>query len=253
MGFWTIVGFTLLSIIGLITLLLIVVSIADSKWFNSAVRFLKAKSLKKKIAKNPDMYKTDAFIAGYKDMAKAVDPGGHEKKIEVFDEKGYDEAMARYRGNPYYSRRVGYVQRRDYVTYEMKETTEVDPKTNMPSYPSADLRAIALNWIEYDTIFDPSLGQTSRKYLTSEDEAEYREYYKGGMKFLEDVDQTKVTIFEERAAVERKDRLYEARKKGLAPMNTQYIESYKALEAMRSETFAPTKSWDEQMSELEAQ
>lgn len=176
---------------------------------------------------------SDAYLQGYRDMAATVLPP--TRKVRKYRD-----------WSPYISQNEMY--------YEVEAPYVMAKADNVPVCPDKGLKEVALKMLDEGFKIDIEAGQSNREYMGG-DEEDFKEYYKGGMAFIADVDEMKTDILDERNEQIRIDRIIEQRRRGLKEINSQVVHSMEALDELRNVTFSEEtfeENWNRQMKEIES-
>lgn len=167
--------------------------------------------------------RSEAYLEGYKDMAKA-----HQVCMtkRVWNNRG-----------PYGS--------------QINEDVSVieEDKYKNPTIPLEYLRPAATYLMEGKFEINPKKGQTDKRYLGGTDE-EFKDYYQGGMKFIEHLDQAREAVLQEIENKKRKENLIEIRRQGLEEVNRKVVTDLSELNKLRDRALSG-ENWDQMMKEIE--
>lgn len=91
-------------------------------------------------------------------------------------------------------------------------------------------------------------GRSNNVYMGGTDE-QFNDYFKGGMAFIEDVEKAKKNLLDLDEEVARRNRIAEGRRVGLKEIDTHTLYSMHALDELRQKN-NPTTSFDDQWNKL---
>lgn len=199
----------------------------------------KVKFKREKI-KKPTERKSDAYVQGYKDMVR------YGLGFNTTFEETFSSQDIYYFHYPY----------SDSSGNSVPSTVIFYKTDGTPYFSKERMMQLARSVMNKKLTIDVDAGQQDKRYLGGT-EQEFADYYAGGMKFLEDLDQTKGSVVDEKIEKENVERLIRQRKTGLSENNRKIVLNMEALDELRANAFKPQvelserKSWDRQMSELE--
>lgn len=207
-----VLGF-ILSVLGSVGIVIVIGATIHSF---VGTKFVKNSEESPKVEEAKVVRKSQAYLAGYRDMAK-----GHGVDVYYYRSDGYCNFIGTSESpsHPYKTRVM--------VRKDGRPCLEDD----------YILMAMAKDVIEGKLTLDPEKGQTSREYLAGE-QKEFEDYYSGGLEFLDDIDEAKFEVLQEIEKKKNEDRLIEARKKGLKEINSKIVVNMGVLDKARAEVFS---------------
>lgn len=154
---------------------------------------------------------SDAYVAGYDDMAKA------------------NNSLSR-------------------ATPQYVKLHALGMPINNNEVVGISITALARKIINNEVELDIEGGRSNNVYMGGTDE-QFNDYFKGGMAFIEDVEKAKKNLLDLDEEVSRRNRIAEGRRVGLKEIDTHTLYSMNALDELRQKD-NPTASFDDQWNKL---
>lgn len=154
---------------------------------------------------------SDAYTAGYDDMAKA------------------NNSLSR-------------------VTPQYVKFHALGMPVNDNEVAGVSITALARKILNNEVELDIEGGRSNNVYMGGTDE-QFNDYFKGGMAFIEDVEKAKKNLIDLDEEVARCNRIAEQRRLGLKEIDARAQYSMKALDELRQKD-NPTASFDDQWNKL---
>ena len=110
------------------------------------------------------------------------------------------------------------------------------------------ITALARKILNNEVELDIEGGRSNNVYMGGTDE-QFNDYFKGGMAFIEAVEKAKKNLLDLDEEVARRNRIAEGRRVGLKEIDTHTLYSMNALDELRQKD-NPTASFDDQWNKL---